>query len=76
VWAERRVVVVHDPKDLDREALGAADVALHGHEHREVIERRENALVFNPGECAGHIAGFNQVGVLDLALLETQILRF
>jgi putative phosphoesterase len=76
VWAERRVVVVHDPKDLDRGALGAADVALHGHEHRQVIERRGNALVFNPGECAGHIPGYNQVGVLDLALLEPRILRF
>jgi putative phosphoesterase len=76
VWAERRIVVVHDPKDLDRDSLGAADVALHGHEHREVIEHREGSLVFNPGECAGHMPGLNQIGVLDLVRLETEILRF
>ncbi len=33
-------------------------------------------LVMNPGECAGHMAGHNGVGVLDLASLETEILRF
>lgn len=76
VSAGRRVLVVHDPKGLDREAPDATDVALHGHEHRQVIERREGALVFNPGECAGHMPGLNQIGVLDLARLETEILRF
>jgi hypothetical protein len=76
VWAGRRIVVVHDPKDLSPAALGGVDVALHGHEHRLVAEQRHGALVFNPGECAGHIPGYNAVGVLDLTRLETEILSF
>jgi putative phosphoesterase len=73
--AERRIVVVHDPRALDH-APGSFDVALHGHTHRHSWERRGEAVVFNPGECAGRMAGWNAVGVLDLATLEAELLRF
>ena len=64
-WAERRIVVVHDPLDLEAPDAGLADaeVALHGHNHRLVWERRSEAVVFNPGECAGHMVGQNAIGV-------------
>jgi predicted phosphodiesterase len=73
-WAERRIVVVHDPKDL----AGAidADVALHGHDHRSTSAWRGDTLVFNPGECAGHLAGHNRVGVVDLLRRESSLLYF
>ncbi|RIL08114.1 MAG: hypothetical protein DCC71_00520 [Proteobacteria bacterium] len=74
--AERRIVVVHDPRDLGGRA-DDHDVALHGHTHRHVEERRgDGRLVFNPGECAGHLPGWNAVGIVDLATLETELLRF
>jgi hypothetical protein len=76
VWAERRIVVVHDPRDLAGVQRAEHEVALHGHTHRRTIERSDGRLVFNPGECAGHVAGQNAVGVLDLATLETEILLF
>jgi len=75
-WAERRLLVVHDPHFLDDGALAAHDVVLHGHTHRPVHERRNGTLVFNPGECAGMLAGHNAVGVLELASLEVEWLRF
>lgn len=75
-WAGRRILVVHDPLDLDAHLAGHHDVALHGHDHRHVVERRGRTLVFNPGECAGHLEGHNAVGVLDLARLATELLRF
>jgi hypothetical protein len=74
--ASRRIVVVHDPRELERVPHGAHDVALHGHVHRHVLDRRGETLVFNPGECAGHLVGHNAVGVVDLATLETEVLRF
>lgn len=73
--AERRILVVHDPRALDA-GLDGHDLALHGHTHRHACERRDGALVFNPGECAGHLPGHNAVGVVDLATLETELLRF
>ena len=75
-WAGRRLVVVHDPLELRPELLADCDVALHGHDHRRRIERVDGTLVLNPGECAGHGVGHNAVGVLDLARLEVEILRF
>lgn len=74
--AERRIVVVHDPRDLDAALRDRHHVALHGHTHRRSMERRHGCLVFNPGECAGHVAGLNAVGVVDLADLDARILRF
>ena len=74
-WAGRRIVVVHDPRDLKHHFAGH-DLALHGHTHERRIERRDGRLVFNPGECAGHLPGRNAVGVVDLATLGVEILRF
>jgi len=76
VWAERRILVVHDPRDLGAARETKHEVALHGHTHRRTIERSDGRLLFNPGECAGHVAGRNAVGVVDLVTLETEILSF
>jgi len=75
-WGARRLLVMHDPYFLTDGLLAAHDVVLHGHNHRPVHERREGALVFNPGECAGLLAGHNAVGVLALDSLEAEWLRF
>jgi predicted phosphodiesterase len=75
VWADRRIVVVHDPRDLETRHV-LPHVVLHGHTHRRTIERTDGRLVFNPGECAGHLPGHNAVGLVDLATLEVEILTF
>jgi len=75
-WGGRRLAVVHDPLELSPELLADCDVALHGHDHRQRIERVNGALVLNPGECAGHLAGLNCVAVLDLRSLGVELLRF
>lgn len=75
-WARRRIVVVHDPEELDASLLGDVDLALHGHDHRHRCEAHHGALVFNPGECAGHLTGHNRIGVVDLVSLEAEVLRF
>ena len=75
-WHERRLLIVHDPHFLSEPMLADHDVVLHGHTHRPVHERRNGALVFNPGECAGTLDGHNTVGVLDLSSLEVEWLRF
>jgi putative phosphoesterase len=74
--AKRHILVIHDPHELETGLVRRADVLLHGHTHRRVVERRGRTLVFNPGECAGLVAGHNAVGVLDLGSLETEILHF
>jgi putative phosphoesterase len=75
-WAGRRILVVHDPLDASPELRRGFDVMLHGHDHLPTCERREGVLVVNPGECAGHLRGHNAVGVLDLASLAYERLKF
>lgn len=75
-WAGRQIVIVHDPLDLEASLLADVDLAIHGHDHRHRFEQVDGAFVFNPGECAGHLPGLNQVGVVDLVTLELELLRF
>ena len=75
-WAGRRIVVVHDPLQLDGVLDHDHDLALHGHTHLTRIDRREHHLIFNPGECAGHMQGLNAVGVVDLVTLDVRLLNF
>lgn len=75
-WASRRIVVAHDPLELRQAMRSEHSVALHGHNHRRVMERLGDRLTFNPGECAGHMPGRNAIGVLDLCDLSTELLSF
>lgn len=75
-WAGRRIVVVHDPLDIEAAVGPHHHLALHGHDHRHVHAWQGGCLVFNPGECAGHLEGRNAVGVVDLATLSVQRLCF
>ncbi len=81
-WADRRLWVVHDPRDFEytlpkaRSRGLAPALILHGHDHRYRLEKHRRTLIFNPGECAGHMRGRNAVGVVDLVTLECETLLF
>lgn len=79
-WAERRLLVVHDPRDYEPVLCAAGDAAprlvLHGHDHLYRCEQRAETIIFNPGECAGHMKGRNAVGVVDLDSLACERLFF
>jgi putative phosphoesterase len=75
-WAGRRITVVHDRTAHGAIALPERDVFLPGHDHRHTLERANGTLVFNPGECAGWLEGRNAVGLVDLASLDAELLRF
>lgn len=83
-WSNRRIVVVHDPRDLQGTLTPEHDLALHGHTHMLRIDRQGSQqssqqgcqLIFNPGECAGHMVGLNAVGIVDLDTLEPRLMHF
>ncbi|MEZ5558748.1 MAG: YfcE family phosphodiesterase [Pseudomonadales bacterium] len=76
VWHERRIVVVHDPLEFHGALHSHHHIALHGHTHLHRYETRDGQLWFNPGECAGHMSGYNAVGMLDLETLSAELLKF
>ncbi len=76
VWHGRRIVVVHDPLEFDGTLSAQHELALHGHTHLHRHEVDDGQVIFNPGECAGHMPGLNAVGVVDLNDLSAQLLKF
>ena len=74
-WCERSIIVVHDPLEFEGN-LAHQELALHGHTHRYRLETSGSQVIFNPGECAGMLAGRNAVGVVDLRTLECRVLNF
>ncbi len=76
VWGGQSIVAVHDPLDFDGVLREDHSLALHGHTHLTRIERNNGQLIFNPGECAGHMRGLNVVGVVELATLTPSLLHF
>lgn len=76
-WADRELIVVHDPLEFAGYLHRDHDLALHGHTHLHRLETwGERTTIFNPGECAGLMSGYNAVGVVDLVSLQTELLRF
>ncbi len=76
-WADRELIVVHDPLEFDGHLSDTHHVALHGHTHRYRLERQgPQTTIFNPGECAGHMQGYNAIGVFDLVSMEAELLKF
>jgi len=75
-WHGRAIVVVHDPRELDRHLAAHHDLALHGHTHLHRHEELDGTLVFNPGECAGMLAQYNRVGIVDLETLACRLEHF
>ncbi|MCZ6784098.1 MAG: YfcE family phosphodiesterase [Proteobacteria bacterium] len=75
-WSGRDILVVHDPAELQASLKPDHVLVLHGHTHRHEVVRSNGRLVFNPGECAGHLEGHNRIGVVDLESLDLSMLRF
>lgn len=75
-WGNRNIMVVHEPAALSTLLEPGDELVLHGHTHLFREERNNQRLIFNPGECAGHMVGFNAVGVVELENLETELLKF
>ena len=75
-WHGRRIAVVHDPLEFNGFLSAEHELALHGHTHLYRLERERGQTIFNPGECAGHLAGHNAVGIVNLADLGAEVMRF
>lgn len=76
VWGDREILVVHDPRDVEAAVREPHALVLHGHNHLRVHDDATGRLIFNPGECAGHLEGHNAVGVVELESLSAEVLLF
>ena len=75
-WHGRHIAVVHDPLEFNGFLGQQHQLALHGHTHLHRLEQHSGQTIFNPGECAGHMTGYNAVGIVNLSDLKAELLRF
>ena len=61
----RKICIVHDWLRLSHADIEASDILVFGHTHEPKIERHEERLLVNPGECGGWTTGRATVAILD-----------
>lgn len=73
---KKSIFVVHDPKDIEDDFYNPGNIIFHGHTHRFRDEILKDTYIFNPGECAGHMAGMNSIGVVNTNDPSMEIINF
>ena len=73
---QKRITILHHPDLIDSNLISKNDFIFHGHTHRFRLEKINNCLIFNPGECAGFMKGKNQIGMVDLSTDQAKVLSF
>ena len=73
---EKKIIILHHPELIDEDMVLDADFIFHGHTHRHKSELVKNALIFNPGECAGILEGKNHIGLIDTKKKTSEIISF
>ena len=71
-----KITILHHPELISEQMTKEMDYVFHGHTHRYRSETVDNALIFNPGECAGFLKGKNNIGFIDTQKKESQIISF
>jgi len=61
----RKICLVHIWENLSHAVFEASDIIVFGHTHEPKIERHEERLIVNPGECGGWTTGRATVALLD-----------
>ena len=73
---QKKIIILHHPELIDEEMVLDADFIFHGHTHRYKSELIKNALIFNPGECAGILEGKNHIGLINTKKKTSEIISF
>jgi len=71
-----KISVFHHPDLIKDSTFAENDLILHGHTHRYRLEKINNCIIYNPGECAGFMKDKNQIGLIDLRNLCLKTVNF
>ncbi|MBI5166971.1 MAG: metallophosphoesterase [candidate division NC10 bacterium] len=72
---ERRILVVHDLESINLQAeADRHDLIVYGHTHQVDIQKRERALIVNPGEGGGWLYGRSTIAVIELDDMKAEVI--
>ena len=72
----KNISLLHHPDLINPDMTMENDIILHGHTHRYRLEKINECIIFNPGECAGFMKGKNKIGLIDLKNLDPKVINF
>ncbi len=76
ILGSRSVLLIHDEKTIDLEKeSGIVDLIVCGNTHKSRIEKKNRALIVNPGEGCGLLNGRPTVALLDLDTMKAEIIE-
>jgi len=70
----KRILLLHDPKNLKSVQTNQYDLIVYGHTHQPEIKREGRTLLINPGECGGWLTGHCTIGLVDLDKMEAEVI--
>ncbi len=73
---DKKIIALHDPKDIKEEFYKDGNIIVHGHTHRFRDEKINGSHIFNPGECAGFIKGQNKIGIIETLSPQMKVISF
>ncbi len=74
-YAGKKIVVMHEHFLVeDLAASGNFDLIVYGHTHKERVEKKNGALIINPGEAGHWLYGKATIGTVDLVTMEGEII--
>jgi putative phosphoesterase len=71
----RRVLLVHDLRDVAGRSIESHEFVVHGCAHREEMRTRGDALIINPGEGCGWVNGTPTAAILDFESKQVEIIK-
>jgi len=76
--ANTKISVFHEPDNIHQYLIKnkEAELILHGHTHKYRYEKIKQKIIFNPGESAGLMEGYNSIGIIDLPSLKVDRIFF
>ncbi len=73
---DKKIALMHHPDLINEKIIESHDYVFHGHTHRFRLEKIQDCIIFNPGECAGFIQGKNQIGIVNLLEIDPKVINF
>ena len=72
----KNITLLHHPDLINPDMTMENDIILHGHTHRYRLEKINECIIFNPGECAGFLKNKNQVGLINFEESKPKVINF
>ena len=71
---DKKIILLHDINQLNLKEEDF-NLAVVGHTHKPLVDKKDARVMLNPGECCGWLTGRSTVAIVELADLSSRIIE-